>query len=349
MLSSLIKIRSLQWTSLDSRLPSHARTPHGVVREHGAVRLLRFRRSRAADVSPRLGQLPLLIVPSLINRWTVFDLLPQRSVIEALVDAGHEVFVLDWGVPADESRSLSWADHVRAVLRMQSLVHRTMKCSRSVLIGYSSAGTLATIAAALRPEQCAGLVNIAGPIDFSRAGTMAHFADARWFDADAIASAGNVHPGMLLSGFLALRPRQLLTDTAGLLRAMTPSASLDEQTAAAITRWAYDGVPFPAKAYAQYIGGLYQNNELVRGIHRIHDELVDLSAIRAPLLSITASKDVIAPASATLALAELVQSDDRTHLTAVGGHVSALVSAHAARDLYPALISWCDRVTLCND
>ena len=36
---------------------------------------------------------PVLLVPSLINRHYVLDLLPGKSFVEYLVAAGHDVFV----------------------------------------------------------------------------------------------------------------------------------------------------------------------------------------------------------------------------------------------------------------
>ena len=54
----------------------------------------------------------MLLVPSLINRWYVLDLRPGARLAGALVDAGHDVFCLDWGVPEDEDRYLEWDDVV---------------------------------------------------------------------------------------------------------------------------------------------------------------------------------------------------------------------------------------------
>jgi polyhydroxyalkanoate synthase len=361
MLSSLMKLRALQWAPLDALLPTPVSTPYGVVRTVGARRLLRFRSPTLSDAgavaapSRRGGdssielraadRAPILLIPSLINRWTVFDLLPERSIVGALVGAGHDVFLLDWGCAQDEDRHLSWDDCAALVLRMQRLVARVTATPQSILMGYSSAGTLATICAALAPEQTRALVNIAGPIDFSRAGGMAHFADARWFDSGSIAAAGNVDPALLLSGFLALRPSQLLSDAAVLWSARHNNATVDERVGAAITRWAYDGVPFAARAYSDYISGLYQRNELYNGSHVVGGTRVQLERVTCPILSIIAQRDVIAPAPACLALEHRVSSRDTTRLEADGGHVSALVNAHAANVVYPGLLRWCARVS----
>ena len=76
-------------------------TPHSVVWAENKWRLLRF-----APESPRFAT-PIVMVPSLINRWYVLDLGPQRSLIEWLVGRGHTVYCIDWGTPGPEDRYLT--------------------------------------------------------------------------------------------------------------------------------------------------------------------------------------------------------------------------------------------------
>ncbi|HEY6033035.1 MAG TPA: hypothetical protein VIV58_02215, partial [Kofleriaceae bacterium] len=66
-------------------------TPHSVVWTENKWKLMRF-----APAQPKFAT-PILMVPSLINRWYVLDLGPTRSLIEWLVAQGHEVFCIDWG------------------------------------------------------------------------------------------------------------------------------------------------------------------------------------------------------------------------------------------------------------
>ena len=79
-------------------MPAVGETPHSVVWTENKWRLLRF-----APERPKYAR-PVLLVPSLINRWYVLDLRPGASLVEALVGAGFDVWCLDWGVPQDEDR-----------------------------------------------------------------------------------------------------------------------------------------------------------------------------------------------------------------------------------------------------
>ena len=137
-------------------------TPHTVVWRENKWRLLRF------TPAQRRFATPVLLVPSLINRWYVLDLGPERSFIEWLVEQGHEVFCIDWGTPGDEDRYLTWDDiggrylgrAVRIAARETGDVH---------VLGYCLGGTLATAYVAAFPEHVASLTALAAPVDFADA------------------------------------------------------------------------------------------------------------------------------------------------------------------------------------
>ena len=119
------------------------------------------------------------------------------------------------------------------------------------------------IAAALAPSKVAGLVNLAGPIDFAQAGDLRHMVSPEWFDAEAIAGAGNITARQMQDGFAMLRPTLALSKWVGYLNRMhDPKQRL---AFAALEAWSSDNVDFPAAAYVTYIEELYQQNLLPRG------------------------------------------------------------------------------------
>ncbi|MEO0326401.1 MAG: class III poly(R)-hydroxyalkanoic acid synthase subunit PhaC, partial [Myxococcota bacterium] len=87
--------------------PAVGQTPHDVAYAENKWRLLHFRGPEA----PR-ERTPIVMVPSLINRWYVLDLMPGRSFVEYLVDEGHDVYVIDWGTPGPEDRYVRFEDIV---------------------------------------------------------------------------------------------------------------------------------------------------------------------------------------------------------------------------------------------
>ncbi|MBI3181428.1 MAG: alpha/beta fold hydrolase [Myxococcales bacterium] len=324
-------------------------TPRDTLHQEGTARLYRFRRpegasprdsvrgvSRPAEAGP-----PVLLVPSLINRWYILDLRPGASLVEALTRAGFDTYCLDWGEPEDEDRYLGWEDVLARLSRAARAVRRRSGAERLTLLGYCMGATVAGIQAALEPEGLAAFINLLGPFDFRHAGLLGAMADPRWFDAEAVAEAGNVSPLQMQSAFVLLRPTAQIGKWVSFAeRAPDPEA---REAFFSLEEWAADNIPFPAAAYRTYIRELYQQNLLVQGRHRVGGKRVDLSRIRCPVLTVVAERDAICPPQAAEALNEALGRPDAEVLRVSGGHVGAVVGAKASRTLYPAIISWLER------
>ncbi len=312
-----------------------AATPRDTLLRDGTAQLYRFR--PAEGVTP-VKAAPVLLVPSMINRWYVLDLRPGFSVADALVKAGLDVYLLDWGAPEDEDRYLTWDDVQARLGRMVRRVLRETGAERLSMLGYCMGATVAGIYAALHPKQLASFINLLGPFDFSEAGFLGHQTNPRWFDVEAIAEAGNVAPHQMQAGFTLLRPTAALAKAVTLLdRGLDPAfrAGFD-----ALEAWAGDNVSFPAAAYQTYITELYQQNALVKGTHRIAGKAVRLSELQCPLLTIAAERDAICPPNAAVALNAAASSKVREVVRVPGGHVGAVVGSKASQALYPALAAF---------
>jgi polyhydroxyalkanoate synthase subunit PhaC len=325
-------MRGFGWIARPRIAPSMRRTLY----REGSASLLHF---QPAPGAPPAGAPPVLLVPSLINRWYVLDLRPGASLVESLLAGGLDVYLIDWGVPGDEDRYVTWDD---VLARLARAVRRTLRAARAgrvSLVGYCMGGTLGAIHTALEPGQIAGLVDLLGPVDFAHGGALRRMVDRRWFDADAVAAAGNVSPHQMQAGFAALRPTLDIGKLVGLvdLAAADPAA---REAFAALETWASDNIPFPAAAYRTYLAELYQDNALAAGRHTALGRRVDLAAIGCPVLTIVAERDTICPPSAALAINQLVSSPRKDVLTVPGGHVGAVVGSRAPTAVHAPLARW---------
>lgn len=315
--------------------PQLAPTPKDTVLRDGIASLYRFRRPEGAPAATRR---PLLVVPSMINRWYVLDLRRGNSFCEALAAAGIDAYLLDWGVPQDEDRYFSWDEAIDRLGRMARATLRDSGADELAIMGYCMGATLSTIYTALHPERVCALVNLAGPIDFAQGGLLAHLVDRRWFDASAVIAAGNVAPTQMQSGFSAMRPTLNLSKIVGYIDRSGSKSARDGFYA--METWGNDNIPFPAAAYETYITDLYQKNALVRGEHRVRGKVADLKRIECPVLVIGAERDTICPLPAARALLEHSGSSDTAVLQVPGGHVGAVVGSKAAKELYPQTAAW---------
>ncbi len=321
-------------------------TPHDVMLRDGSARLLRFRRpmqgsAEAGVVTPDHCK-PILLVPSIINRWYVLDLRAGASLVEALVARGFDTWCLDWGAPGDEDRHLSWSDVIDRLARMVRAVRRHVGGGPIGMLGYCIGGTIAAIHAALQPASISALVNLAGPIDFSKAGVLAHYTNPEWFDPAGVVAAGNLPAQMMQSAFVGMRPTRQVGKWIGLMDTAIQARDGEhrrQRMAAfdALDAWASDNVAFPAAAYVTWIDEFYQRNLLVQGKHHVAGRRVDLAAIDCPLLTIVTQRDNICPPEAASALGPLTSSPSHRVISVPGGHVGAVVGRRATAELYPAL------------
>jgi polyhydroxyalkanoate synthase subunit PhaC len=316
--------------------PQVGTTPADIVHRENKWRLLRYRPQAEGRAFPT----PILLVPSLINRHYVLDLLPGKSFAEYLVARGHDVFCIDWGTPSDEDRHLDF-DTIcdRYLARAIRVAAREAGAARVHLLGYCLGGTLAAIHVAARPERIASLVALAAPVGFHDAGLLSAWTRTKSFDVDALVDAfGNVPWQLMQSAFHLLRPTLGLSKAVQLVDRAWDDEFLDGFLA--LETWGSDNVSFPGECYRRYVRELYRDDALLRGSFSLSGRPARLESIRCPTLAITFEHDGIVPWQSARVLLDRIGSDDKQHIHLTGGHVGAVVSKKAARTLWPQLSAW---------
>jgi len=320
------------------RLPDWmAATPADIVWQRRSAKLLRY---RPAEGVPQRADTPLLLVPSMINRHYVMDLMKGHSLVEHLLSLGIPLYLIDWGRAAAEDRFLDFDYCIENLLG--AAVERTCHhagVEQASLLGYCMGGTMAAIYAALHDDRVANLINLAGPIDFTKGDALFQWTDERWFNPDLVVDAlGNVPPVLMQSSFSWLVP----TSNANKLISLVERGE-DKQFMrifTAIEKWTNDNVPFPGEAYRKYIRDLFQKNLLIKGEYEVFGEKVDLKKITGGVLVISASKDHIVPGPSATPLVQLCGSKDATGVELPGGHVGIVVGGGTSKHLWPTLDKW---------
>jgi len=316
--------------------PPVGATPAVVVHTENKLRLLRY---QPLPGGPK-WRTPILMVPSLINRHYVLDLMPGKSFAEYLVGAGHDVWVIDWGTPGDEDRFVD-LDHICGTLlaRAVRVVARHASHGRVHLLGYCMGGIFTAMHAALAPEQVASLCNLAAPVRFSGKDPLGRWTGNPQFDVDALVDAtGNVPWQLLQGAFSMLRPTLPLAKAMNVVDRAWNDRFLDGFVA--METGANDNVSLPGAFFRRYIGELYRHDALVKGQLRIHGRPVRLSAIRCPTLAVVFEHDAIAPWQDCACLVDEVAATDTDLWKLPGSHVGGVVSRPASRGLWPGLSAW---------
>jgi polyhydroxyalkanoate synthase subunit PhaC len=334
--------RLLNLASLVTRpKPPVGTTPSDVVHRENKWRLLRY---RPRPEGPSF-KTPVLLVPSLINRHYVMDLLPGKSMAQDLVAAGHDVYCIDWGTPTDEDRYLTFDDICDRYLgRAIRHVARSSEREKTHVLGYCLGGTLATIHAAAHQEHIASLLLLAAPVKFSDdGGLLTAWTQTPSFKVgDIVDGFGNVPWQLMQGAFHLLRPTLNLAKTINLIDRAANDEFLNGFLA--LETWGNDNVSFPGECYRRYIEELYRGDALVKGTFTLSGKPAKLESIRCPVANIVFTHDNIVPAVSASALMDRISSADKTQLELPGGHVGAVVSKAAQKKLWPWMSSyWAQR------
>jgi polyhydroxyalkanoate synthase len=328
---------------LRSRRTATGVTPADVVWRDGPTVLLRFRGERGAAGRDRAGA-TVLVVHSLLTRPTILDLTRSRSLVGDLLQAGLDVFLLDWGEPdigrrgrAQAARGL--AEHVQTLRIAEQHVLVESGARQLHVIGYCLGATVCVIrATAFDTSRIASLALIAPLIDTSAAGGMRRVLTSRWLKPVlALDGDGCVPAAIVRESFHALRPQALRTLRRGLLLRVRRDREASEAYGA-LARWVWEHRRMPG-ALALDVVNLYRHNPLCTGAMALNGSPLDLQRIRVPVLVAVADRDHIVPPKSSLALGEL-PGLDVTVVRCPSGHVSMLSGSGARSHLWPALRDW---------
>jgi polyhydroxyalkanoate synthase len=315
--------------------PKVGAAPADVVHHENKWKLLRYRAPSARAAPTR--KTPIVMVPSLINRHYVLDLMPGKSFTEYLVGQGHDVYTIDWGTPEDEDRYVTFDDVCDQIIgRAVRVASSAGERGKAHLFGYCLGGTLAAIHAAARPERIATLAVVAAPVRFDDDGLLSAWSRSSTFDVGAMVEAlGNVPWQLMQSAFHLLRPTLGAAKLVALLDRAWDDEYLDGVLA--LETWGNDNVSLPGAAYRRYVEELYRGDALARGTFTLSGRPARLESITCPTLAVTFEHDNIVPWASAAMLIDRVSSDEKERVHLPGGHVGAMVSRNASQGLWPKL------------
>jgi polyhydroxyalkanoate synthase subunit PhaC len=284
----------------------------------------------------------VVIVHSLVSRSYILDLRPGNSTVEFLVDAGLDVFMLDWGVPDERDADNTLETYIDGYLpRALAAVRRETGCHEVTLAGYCLGGVLAMLYAAGRPDAAVrNLILMATPIDFTAMGPMvAALREGRLDAGDLVDETGNVPADALYAGFYMLAPTTDIAQKATLLEHLWNDEFVEAYQAMA--QWTRDHVPFPGAIFRQVVEQLVRENVLMTGAIRLGDRVVQLADVRGDVLVAVAERDGVVPAAATEPALRLVGDPCRREaLRLPGGHVTFGAGKAARKHTMPRLAEW---------
>lgn len=247
--------------------------------------------------------LPVLLVPSLINRAYVLDLSAERSLARWLAARGFRTLLVDWDRPGDVERNFGLTDYIAG--RLESALDAALALTgrRPALLGYCMGGLLTTALAQRRQRDLSGMVLLATPWDF-HAGARFRFETVMPMVAPGLAATLEVLRELPTDALQALF---FTLDPYLVIRKFRQFAAMDQaspkaQAFVALEDWLNDGVPLAGPVARECMIGWYGENQPERRTWRIAGRPVDPGKISLPTLILVPSRDRIVPPPSAAAL-----------------------------------------------
>jgi polyhydroxyalkanoate synthase subunit PhaC len=299
-----------------------AATPGSVVMRTELFELIQY-----APQTATVRAEPVLFVPPMVNKYYLVDLAPERSLVEALVREGQQVFALSWRNPTAEHRDWTLDTYASGVLEAVEVITAITGSDRFHLAGNCSGGALVSALAArmaVRGEldRLGSIMLGVCVIDSERAGTASAFMgpEVAKLSVAAVDRQGYLDGAALQSFFAWLRPNDLIWNYVqnNYLLGRTPPAFDILYWNAHTTRM--------AAGLLRDLADLAITNALAKP-----DEMellgtpIDLGAVTTDAYVVAGISDHITPWENCYATTQLLGGDTRFVLSR-SGHVAALVN-----------------------
>ena len=300
-----------------------ATTEGAVICRTELVELIQYK-----PLTDKVHPIPLLIVPPQINKFYVFDLSPEKSVVKGLLEAGFQVFIVSWRNPDTRHAKLGLAEYTAELESSISVVCNVTQQNRVNMLGACAGGiTLAAFVAmrrAVGDERINSLTMLVSVLDTDALGDTALglFGGPRSAEAAKRLSArkGVLDGQEIATAFAWMRPNDLIWNywVNNILLGNAPPA-FD------VLYWNCDSTRLPARLHGEFID-IYKSNALSNpGTLRLHGVPVDLGQINCDSYLLGGTTDHITPWHACYGSTQMFSGDTQFVLSN-SGHIQSILN-----------------------
>jgi polyhydroxyalkanoate synthase subunit PhaC len=297
-------------------------TPGSVILRTPVFELIQYR-----PATTTVRQVPLVIVPPVINKFYVMDLAPGRSMVEYLVGRGLQVFMISWRNP--DARHAKWdiGTYGEAILAAMDAAARVTGTEQAVLAGACSGGIIAAMVSAHlahtgQQDRIAASTLMVTVLDQAHAGLASAVIDER---TERVAEAASRARGYLDGRSLAevfawLRPNDLIWNywvNNYLLGRKPPPFD--------ILFWNADTTRMTAGLHRDFLRLGAANALLTPGAATMLGSPVDLAAVDRDIYLVAGITDHICPWQSCYRSTQLLSGRQRFVLS-TSGHIAAMVN-----------------------
>lgn len=277
-------------------------------------------------------QTPLLMVPPWINKYYVFDLSPEKSMVQWLLDQGRTVFIISWVNPDISHRYKTIEAYIlegpKAAIEV---IQKITNVEKVDAVGYCLGGTLLVCLAAyfakVQRSDIASLTLLTTLTDFSDAGDLTAFANEEYVQKieKLMSDKGYLSGKIMARTFNMLRPSELVWSYV-----VNNYYMGKDPVPFDFLYWNSDNTNMPEAMHSNLLRFFYQQNRLTQpGKYKVDGEGIDLSSIDLPIYMMSTKDDHIAPWKATYSGVSLMKNANLQFVLGGSGHVAGVINPPA--------------------
>ncbi|WP_145253737.1 class II poly(R)-hydroxyalkanoic acid synthase [Pseudomonas sp. DE0157] len=279
-----------------------------------------------SPVTEQVHQRPLLVVPPQINKFYIFDLCPEKSLMRFCLDARQQTFMVSWRNPTRAQRDWDLSTYVQALGEAVDAVLSITGSATLNMLGACSGGITCTALlghlAARNETKVNALTLLVSVLDATLDNALALFVDDQALDAAKRQSqqAGVLEGSDLARLFAWMRPNDLIWNYW-----VNNYLLGNEPPAFDILYWNNDTTRLPAAFHADLIE-MYRRNPLTRpGGLTVCGTAIDLKQVKCDLFSVAGNADHITPWQACYRSARLFGGKVEFVLSN-SGHIQSIIN-----------------------
>jgi polyhydroxyalkanoate synthase subunit PhaC len=289
------------------------------------------------------GAPAIVLVPSLINRANILDLMPGRSLLRWLGEQGINPYLLDWGdiVQDPEQGDMDTLIMERLVPALEFA--REKQGGPIHALGYCMGGTILMGAAVHVQDSLKSIILLAAPWDF-HSGTQALLNRVKFWAPSAaptIAEKGVLAVDWIQMLFASLDPALTVNKFAKFLN-MDPNSDATKLFIA-VEDWLNDGIDIPADIAQHCIADWFLKNTTGQGAWEVGGKVVDPAAITIPALIIASSKDRLVEFECAASLHKRIKGAKL--VDPYCGHIGMIAGRESVEKIWQPLAAWVQKNT----
>lgn len=281
-----------------------------------------------APQTEKVSEVPLLMIPPVINKHYILDIAPDRSMIEHYVQGGQQVFAISWRNPKARHRDWGFDEYGQAIIEAIDATRTITGANSTNIFGTCSGGILAAmvlshLSATGHGDKVSSMTLAVTVLDQNQAGFASSLTSERAAEAAIRESSkkGYLDGRAMAEMFAWLRPTDLVWRywVNNYIQGRSPAA-FD------VLFWNADTTRMTAELHKDMVMMGVGNDLVTPGKATMLGTPVDLGAIECNTYVIGGVADHICPWQATYRSAALLGSKDNRYVLSTSGHIASLVN-----------------------